>query len=349
MPRPTPAKRASMQDIADRAGVALSTVSYALKNHPKIPEKTRTRIQTIAKRMGYRPDAYVSTLMARLHNKRRQSEQAVLGLMTEKYMMKLIKTVPYHRDWYRGMTRRAEELDYKIDVFQWEPETLPPRKLASSLLARAIRGIIVAPQLNLSGSLDFPFENFSCVSVGGYLQKPELHQVNTHYSHAMEMAVEKLRERGYRRPGLVLPLPFNAHTRSAYLSTYLSIQLLNPALGNVPPCLTRDFSGFRESVLPWFRKHRPDVLLVVTPQEVREIVSEVADIPGEVGMIDLTCDDRNDVSGIDQAGEALGAAAVDKVVVQIHRGDVGVPMSMQTTLLRGTWNEGKTLPARVSV
>ena len=74
-------KTATMQQVADRAGVAVSTVSYALKNHPKIPEATRERIQALARRMGYRPDAYVSTLMARLHNKRRQSEQAVLGVL----------------------------------------------------------------------------------------------------------------------------------------------------------------------------------------------------------------------------------------------------------------------------
>ncbi len=338
-----------MQDIADRAGVAISTVSYSLNNHPKIPEATRLKIQALAKKMGYRPDAYVSTLMARLHGRRSQSEQAVLGLVTEKFMMKLLKTVPYHRDWYRGMQRRADELGYKIDVFQWEPETLPARKLATSLRARSIRGIIVAPQLNFSGALDFPFETFSCTAVGGYLRQPELHQVITHYSHSMEVAVGKLLARGYRRPGLVLPLPFNSHTRSAYLSTFLSIQLLDKNLAKIPPCLTPDFTGFRDTVRPWFERHRPDVLLVVNPREVREIVADLARIPADVGMIDLTCDDRDETSGVNQAGEALGRAAVDNVVVQIHRGEVGVPAAMQTILLRGQWNEGTTLPPRPGV
>jgi Transcriptional regulators len=337
-----------MQDIADRAGVAISTVSYSLNNHPKIPEATRLKIQALARKMGYRPDAYVSTLMARLHGRRRQSEQAVLGLLTEKYMLKLFKTVPYHRDWYRGMQRRADELGYKIDIFQWEPETLPARNLATSLRARAIRGLVIAPQLNPSGSLDFPFETFSCVAVGGSLVRPELHQVNTHYSHAMELAVEKLVARGYRRPGLVLPIPFNSHIRSAYLSTFLAIQYLNRNLGKVPPCLTPDFSGFHDTVRPWFERHRPDVLLVVTPREVREIVGKSARVPEEVGMIDLTCDDRAEFSGIDQAGEALGRAAVENVVVQIHRGEVGIPAAMQTILLRGEWHEGTTLPPRDS-
>ena len=45
---------ASIYDIAERAGVAPSTVSRALRDHARISKETRTRIKQIADEMGFR-------------------------------------------------------------------------------------------------------------------------------------------------------------------------------------------------------------------------------------------------------------------------------------------------------
>ncbi|MGH2245697.1 LacI family DNA-binding transcriptional regulator, partial [Enterococcus faecalis] len=42
-----------IKDIAKKAGVSISTVSYALNGSSKITEETRTRIQTIAEELNY--------------------------------------------------------------------------------------------------------------------------------------------------------------------------------------------------------------------------------------------------------------------------------------------------------
>lgn len=48
-----PRVRVRLVDIAEEAGVSRATVSLALRNHTSIPEKTRQRIQTTARRLGY--------------------------------------------------------------------------------------------------------------------------------------------------------------------------------------------------------------------------------------------------------------------------------------------------------
>lgn len=336
----------TMKDVAKAAGVAVSTVSYALKNNPKIPAATRRRIQTVAKEIGYKPDAYVSTLMARLHNKRLKSEQAVLGLLVEQGIIDLLDKVPYHHDWHQGMHDRANQLGYKIDRFIWEPDTLPAKRMVTSLVTRGIRGILVAPYLQGAAKLDFPFDNFACASTGVSLRKPELHRVTTDYAYSMELAFENLLQHGYRRPGLIVPEPFNAHTGSAFLGSYLSIQLLNKAVEVIPPCLTKGYEVSSDEVLPWFRKHRPDVLLAVLPDQVEAIINEEFLVPNEVGLIDLTRDSPKKYSGIRQSGYELGQAVVDMVVNQIHRGVVGVPESSNTTLIKGQWIDGETLIPR---
>lgn len=44
-------RRVTLADIAKRAEVHVTTVSLALRNHPRLPEKTRSRIQKLAKEM----------------------------------------------------------------------------------------------------------------------------------------------------------------------------------------------------------------------------------------------------------------------------------------------------------
>ena len=46
----------TIKDVAKRAGVAVSTVSYALNGSPKVSEKTRRRIHKIAEDLGYEPN-----------------------------------------------------------------------------------------------------------------------------------------------------------------------------------------------------------------------------------------------------------------------------------------------------
>ena len=43
----------TIKDIAEKAQVAVSTVSYALNNDPRIPEETRQRVLQVAQELGY--------------------------------------------------------------------------------------------------------------------------------------------------------------------------------------------------------------------------------------------------------------------------------------------------------
>src|SRR5512147_2519624 len=55
----------TMLDVAKRAGVALSTVSYALNGTRPISEETRQRIFTAMEELGYRPNALARGLASK--------------------------------------------------------------------------------------------------------------------------------------------------------------------------------------------------------------------------------------------------------------------------------------------
>lgn len=53
---------ATIKDVARISGYSLSAVSYALNNHPSIPESTRQRIQAVANELKYVPNKYAQRL-----------------------------------------------------------------------------------------------------------------------------------------------------------------------------------------------------------------------------------------------------------------------------------------------
>jgi len=67
----------TMKDVANKAGVTLSTVSHALSGKRPISEETRARIQQAIDELGYRPNE----LARRLANK----ESKILGLFFPKF------------------------------------------------------------------------------------------------------------------------------------------------------------------------------------------------------------------------------------------------------------------------
>ncbi|MFC6254150.1 LacI family DNA-binding transcriptional regulator [Secundilactobacillus hailunensis] len=58
----------TIRDIAKRAGVSVSTASRALNNHSSISLKTRSKIQAIAEKMGYKPNYNAKTLTTGVSN-----------------------------------------------------------------------------------------------------------------------------------------------------------------------------------------------------------------------------------------------------------------------------------------
>src|SRR2546423_6647179 len=71
----------TMKSIAGQAGVTQATVSMSLANNPRIPAATRERIQALARKLGYQPNPYVSTLMRIRRQGRPLKEKPVLALV----------------------------------------------------------------------------------------------------------------------------------------------------------------------------------------------------------------------------------------------------------------------------
>lgn len=57
--------RSSMREVAELAGVAMSSVSRVLSGHPDVSEKMRDRVMAAVEQLGYQPDLLAQSLRRR--------------------------------------------------------------------------------------------------------------------------------------------------------------------------------------------------------------------------------------------------------------------------------------------
>ena len=92
----------TIKDVARKAGVAVSTVSYALNGSPKVSEKTRKRIQKVAKDIRYEPNYLARELKTKKTN--------TIGLFLSVF------SSPFYSELVRGIQEVAQKHDYSFIV-----------------------------------------------------------------------------------------------------------------------------------------------------------------------------------------------------------------------------------------
>ena len=98
----------------------------------------------------------------------------------------------------------------------------------------------------------------------------------------------------------------------------------------------------------WLDANEPDSLLVYKVPVRRYLAERGWSVPGGVGLAYLyrTSDEMGTAAGIDGNLSAVGAAALDLVVEKLNANIIGVGDHPKEVLIKGTWHDGATLPAR---
>jgi LacI family transcriptional regulator len=339
-------KPVRLQDIADRAGISRAAVSLALRHHASIPAATRARVEALARELGYRPNPLVSALMSyqRTTRKRRETHLTI-GLIVN--FSRKGEWKPYlSPDLLSTAAARAEQHGYGLEEFWLAELKMTPERLGSVLYQRNIPGVIIAPLPVARGELDLEWERFSGVAIGYSLIHPSLHRVTTNRFLAMRLAIEKLRERGYKRLGLAMRLNQDARVNHQWGAAFVWEQQQLPAKYRTEPFIIDEREWSAARFAEWFEHHRPEVILGYDPVIVEWLKRLRMRVPDDVGFVHLWNPDRSGkYAGLYHDPPAIGAAAVDFVVGMIHRNERGLPEAPQTLLLEATWQDGATLGA----
>lgn len=347
MEPPASPKPVTLRSIAEHAAVSISAVSLSLRNHPSIPAVTRRRIQRIARKLGYRPNAMVSALMARIHTRRPLSDSPVLGMILTGDNLARYEKVVFYRELIEGAGERAHQLGYQLDKFPLKRGRIEARALYRSLHARNVRGVVIAPLSDGSTCL-LPMEGLASCALGYTLHKPALHRVVPNYAQGMGLAWTKALTRGYRRLGFVSTQAHLSRTHYERFAAFVAQQAMHQELEALPPLIFPHFSDENlEECLGlfagWFRLHRPDVL-IFPPAALPKNLGRKIGIPGKVGVI--LSDAEPGYCLVHEDARGMGAGAVDLVVAQIHRNETGIPAKPKLFAVGGDWVDGFSLPVR---
>ena len=325
-----------MRSVAKAARVATSTVSKALRDDPTISELRRYDIQQLARSMGYRPNPLVAALMSQLHVRRRRNDPNHIAWIDLWPSERDASRLPLLKPLFRGVLARARELGYGIEIHKVGRDRIAPDRLRQILLARSQWGLIIPPVPETASRIALNMQGLTGVAVGTSLHEPVLHRVSPNLYQGSQLACTRLRELGFRRIAMVLSPFVNTRVEGRWLGAYLAEQVFWPKNERLPPLLAyeNDDAKFRQ----WFQRFRPDVILLSEPHVERWLSTYYRKQRKSVQTAWLLLEtEEQNIQGIDYRGEKIGAAAVEKIVAQIHRNERGVPEIPNTLLVDGVW------------
>jgi LacI family transcriptional regulator len=98
----------TLQEIANRAGVSLSTVSRVINDHPNVSDKVRNRVMKIIEETGYQPHAAARSLASQ--------RSRVIGLVIPRSVHTFF-TDPYFSRLTQGVAQACNLHDYTLSLF----------------------------------------------------------------------------------------------------------------------------------------------------------------------------------------------------------------------------------------
>jgi DNA-binding LacI/PurR family transcriptional regulator len=180
----------SIYDIAKKAGVAPSTVSRALEDHPRIGATTKKRIQELAREMDYVP----STVAKSLATNKTLTIGMVLATISDPFMGRVVE----------GVEQVAIEAGFNVFISTSQNDRQREIAAIKMLQKRRVDGIIViASHLFDQYPRFYGSSKVPIVIINEQKPGETMHFVTVDDVHGAQLAVEHLLALGHRRIGYV--------------------------------------------------------------------------------------------------------------------------------------------------
>ncbi|MBL9192764.1 MAG: LacI family DNA-binding transcriptional regulator [Opitutaceae bacterium] len=334
-------KLPTLRTLAAELGLSAATVSEALRDSPRVKEQTRMRVHQAAAAVGYRHNPLVGRVMADLRRGQLQGCRGVIGALNCREQANPLRT-RFQDAVLHGANKRAEELGFRLEVFWVGEKQLSFRRLNMVLLTRGIQGVFVMPFEEPQDWSEVDWTGLSAVRLDYSLSRPGLHTISPDHHAALIHAVERLRERGYRRVGLFVRRAAEKRILFKWTGALMSYHQGVVPGERIPPLIVETLQ--REDFLAWFEAYRPDVVIGHHPIVIDWLAQRGLQVPKDVGFFNLnTTQEPHPSAGLDLLPRQLGAAAVESVVAQIQRSERGPPLHPKTISIEGAWVDGPTV------
>lgn len=343
--KPKDGLRITLRDIAEEVGMSHVTVSLALRNDPKISEKTRKKIQQTAEKMGYRPDPMLKSLARYRHSSKTGPADAVVAWINLWEDPEKLRSYKEFDLWWKGASEAAARLGYRIDEFI--VKGMSAKRLATILKTRNIRGILLPPYpepptTDLNG---IPWEDFTVIQFGRHDNQPPLHFVTSSQASNTVMAFDRIREKGYKRIGFVSG---QVHKTRMFGAGFYWTQQYIPRKERLSMLVLDTNSSVEQKAQldTWIKKEKPDAILTDMPALPQMLDEMDYRVPEDIGLATTSIHDTPIDAGIDQNPKEIGRMGFITLVSMMNDYENGVPDIQHEILVGGTWVDGSMLPDR---
>ena len=124
-------KRVGIRDVAERAGVAVGTVSRVLNEHPSVSDDVRNSVKTVIDEMGYRPDPLARGMRSKVSR--------LIGIVIPDLVN------PFFAEIVQYAERAASENDHNIIFMTSFDDITKESDRLAQLAGRKVDGIILVP------------------------------------------------------------------------------------------------------------------------------------------------------------------------------------------------------------
>ena len=196
--------RPTIADIAQRAGVSTSAVSFALNGKPGVSQATRERILAIADELAWRPHSAARALG--------NSRTGAVGLVLAR-RARTLGVEPFFGQLVSGLQAGLSEQGTALQLLIVEDTETEMDVYRSWAAARRVDGLVVLdlldddPRIPLLETLGIPV-----VIIGGPVESEKLSFTWANDREAMHQAVDYLVAIGHRRIAHVAGMPHFLHT-----------------------------------------------------------------------------------------------------------------------------------------
>lgn len=187
-------KKVSISDIARKAGVSVSTVSFVMNDKAvkmRISREVIEKVENVAREMGYRPNQLARGL--------RTGKTKTIGLIVENIANAFFATLA------KTIEDEAKKYDYKVVYCSTDNDEEKARELINMLSQRQVDGYIIVPTLNLAAEIQkLQAENKPVVLIDRYFpEHNEIPAVLVDNYEGVAKGTEFLIGKGYRKIALV--------------------------------------------------------------------------------------------------------------------------------------------------
>src|ERR1700754_3038478 len=197
-------KKVSISDIARKAGVSVSTVSFVMNDKAvkmRISREVIEKVENVAREMGYRPNQLARGL--------RTGKTKTIGLIVENISNAFFATLA------KTIEDEAKKYDYKVVYCSTDNDEEKTRDLINMLSQRQVDGYTITPTLNLGEDIrKLQAESKPVVLIDRYFpQHNEIPAVLVDNYEGVTRGMEYLMGKGYHKVALVTIESETAHMK----------------------------------------------------------------------------------------------------------------------------------------